>query len=158
MIPRGKTTDISMLSQPPINSVFSANGPKRAVFWVLWNAHFLMLTQKERCARRAECTQVTLFPHDCWFFEAKMRFRPVSGVPGKRPKATGRNYAAGPFMQEFWKTPLGGTTKISVASSPYPVFHVGGPKRALLALSWAPGGPGPIQNILCFDDDRPRAL
>ena len=27
----------------------------------------------------------------------------------------------------------------------YPVFHVGGPKRAILALFWAPGGPGPIR-------------
>merc|ERR1739840_9221 len=27
----------------------------------------------------------------------------------------------------------------------YPVFHVGGPKRAILALFWVPGGPGPIR-------------
>ena len=86
-------------------SFLGPRGPK-------WNIHFLHLTQKERCTGRAECIQVTLFPHDCWVFEAKMRLGPVSGVPGpksvlgnarKQPKATERNCATGPFMHESGK-------------------------------------------------------
>ena len=74
-----------------------------------WSVHFLMLTQKERCTGWATCTQVTLFPYEYWVFEEKMRFGPVSGLPGpkrvsgncrKWPKATGRNCVAGPFMHE----------------------------------------------------------
>ena len=58
------------------------------------------------------CTQVTLFPYNCWVRKEKTRFGPVSGVPGpkrvlgngqKRSKATGRNYAAGPFIHESGK-------------------------------------------------------
>ena len=89
----------------PFRPFFGPQGPK-------WNIHFLHLTQKERRAGRPECTQVTLFPYNCWVSAAKTRFGPVSGVPGpkrvlgngrNRPKATGRNYAAGPFMQESGK-------------------------------------------------------
>ena len=74
-----------------------------------WRIHFLHLTQKERCTGQAECTQGTLFPYKYWVFEEKMRFGPVSGLPGpkrvsgncrKWPKATGRNCVAGPFMHE----------------------------------------------------------
>ena len=44
------------------------------------------------------------------------------------------------------KTPRGKTTEISLASTlSIPFFCVGGPKRALLALFWAPGGQGPIR-------------
>ena len=77
-----------------------------------WNIHFLHLTQKEQRAGRAGCTQVTLFPYNCWVRKEKTRFGPVSGVPGpkrvlgngeKRSKATGRNYAAGPFIHESGK-------------------------------------------------------
>ena len=77
-----------------------------------WRIHFWHLTQKERRGGRPECTQVTLFPYNCWVSAAKTRFGPVSGVPGpkrvlgngrNRPKATGRNYAAGPFMHESGK-------------------------------------------------------
>ena len=77
-----------------------------------WRIHLLTLTQKERRGGRPECTQVTLFPSKCWVSAAKTRFGPVSGVPGpkrvlgngrNRPKATGRNYAAGPFMHESGK-------------------------------------------------------
>ena len=77
-----------------------------------WNIHFLHLTQKKQRAGRAGCTQVTLFPYNCWVRKEKTRFGPVSGVPGpkrvlgngeKRSKATGRNYAAGPFIHESGK-------------------------------------------------------
>ena len=72
-----------------------------------WKTHLLTLTQKERRGGRPECTQVTLFPYNCWVSAAKTRFGPVSGVRGpkrvlgngrKWPKATGRDCAAGPFM------------------------------------------------------------
>ena len=57
-----------------------------------WRFHFLHLTQKERRAGRAECTQVTLFPYNCWVCEAKTRFGPVSGVCGaKRVLQTAEN-------------------------------------------------------------------
>ena len=114
----------------------------------------MTLTQKERRGGRPECTQVTLFPYNYWVSAAKTRFGPVSGVPGpkrvlgngrNRPKATGRNYAAGrlcknPENSNGWnERNFGGFEPV------YPVFHVGGPKRAILALFWAPGGPGPIR-------------
>ena len=59
--------------------------------------HFWHLTQKERRADRARCTQATLFPYDCGGLRAKTRFEPVSGAHGpkrvsgngqKRPSAT----------------------------------------------------------------------
>ena len=44
------------------------------------------------------------------------------------------------------KNPNGSNDRNSVGFEPvYPVFCVGGPKRALLALFWAPGGQGPIR-------------
>ena len=44
------------------------------------------------------------------------------------------------------KNPNGSNDQNSVGFEPvYPVFCVGGPKRALLALFWAPGGRGPIR-------------
>ena len=63
-----------------------------------WDIHFWTLTQKERRAGRARCTQATLFPYDCGGLRAKTRFEPVSGAHGpkrvsgngqKRPSATG---------------------------------------------------------------------
>ena len=62
-----------------------------------WDIHFLTLTQKERRAGRARCTQATLFPYDCGGLRAKTPFGPVSGAHGpkrvsgngqKRPSAT----------------------------------------------------------------------
>ena len=81
------------------------SGPRRPK----WSVHFLHLTQKEQRAGRAGCTQVTLFPYNCWVRKDKTRFGPVSGVPGpkhvlgngrKWPKVTGRNCAAVLIMQE----------------------------------------------------------
>ena len=80
-------------------------GPK----WVL---HFLTLTQKERRAGRAGCTQATLFPYDCGVSSAKTPFGPVSGAHGpkrvtgngrKWPSATGRKAVAGPCMNQSEK-------------------------------------------------------
>ena len=107
-----------------------------------WKNHFWYLTQKERCCARARCTQVTLFPYDCWVFEAKTRFRPVWGSPDQNA---------------FWETAKGHWEKLRfrLCKSPenstgqncrnfggvaavYPVFHVGGPKGPF----WFFFGPG----------------
>ena len=77
-----------------------------------WENHFWDLTQKERRAGRAGCTQATLFPYDCGVSSAKTPFGPVSGAHGpkrvtgngrKRPSATGRKAVAGPFMNQSEK-------------------------------------------------------
>ena len=78
-------------------------------------------------------------------------------------------FRGSPGRNAFWETaeigrrPLGETTlrgrfcknpensngwnerNFGAVAAVYPVFHVGGPKRAILALFWAPGGPGPIR-------------
>ena len=78
-------------------------------------------------------------------------------------------FRGSPGRNVFWETaeigrrPLGETTlrgrfcknpensngwnerNFGAVAAVYPVFHVGGPKRAILALFWAPGGPGPIR-------------
>ena len=64
-----------------------------------WRFHFLTLTQKERRAGQAECTQVTLFLYNCWVSVAKTQFGPVSGVPVFWELT--KNYAAGPFIHEY---------------------------------------------------------
>merc|ERR1711894_380085 len=102
----GRSRQFDFYRCPPETGRFGRfsgpRGPK-------WSVHFWYLTQKERCTGQAECTQGTLFPYKYWVFEEKMRFGPVSGLPGpkrvsgncrKWPKATGRNCVAGPFMHE----------------------------------------------------------
>ena len=97
MIPRGKTTEISVPSQPlirffppvaqnrPLRPFLGPRGPK-------WRFHFWYLTQKEQRAGRAGCIQVTLFPYNCWVRKEKNAIRARFGGPraetrfGKRPK------------------------------------------------------------------------
>ena len=111
----------------------------------------MTLTQKERRGGRPECTQVTLFPYNCWVSAAKTRFGPVSGVPGpKRVLGNGRRplgettlrgrLCTSPENSNGWNE-----RNFGAVAAVYPVFHVGGPERAILALFWAPGGPGPIR-------------
>merc|ERR1712051_918547 len=73
-----KTAPQRSFSQWPKSGRFGRfsgpRGPK-------WKNLLLTLTQKERCCARARCTQVTLFPYNCWVSAAKTRFGPVSGVP-----------------------------------------------------------------------------
>jgi hypothetical protein len=116
-----------------------------------WKTHLLTLTQKERRGGRPECTQVTLFPYNYWVSAAKTRFGPVSGVPGpKRVLGNGRRPLGETTLRgRFCKNPENSNgwneRNFGAVAAVYPVFHVGGPKRAILALFWAPGGPGPIR-------------
>ena len=89
----GQTTEISVLSQAIIR--FFRPMARNGSFWLFfgpkWRFHFLMLAQKDRIAGRAKCTQVTLFPYNCWVYWAKTWFGPVWGVPGpKRVLGNGR--------------------------------------------------------------------
>ena len=89
MIPRGKTTEISVRSQPSIQFFPppARKGLFRPFLGPKWNTHFLHATQKERCTERAECTQVTLFPCEYWVFEERCDFGPFFKRArfGKRP-------------------------------------------------------------------------
>ena len=114
-----------------------------------WSVHFWHLTQKERRAGRPECTQVTLFPYNCWVSAAKTRFGPVSGVPGpkrvlgngrNRPKATGRNYAAGPFLQESGKLQWVERAKFRCRRSRLSRFSRGWPQKGHFGPFLGPGG------------------
>ena len=114
-----------------------------------WKNHFLHLTQKERCCARVRCTQVTLFPYNCWVSAAKTRFGPVSGVPGpkrvlgngqNRPKATGRNYAAGPFLQESGKLQWVERAKFRCRRSRLSRFSRGWPQKGHFGPFLGPGG------------------
>ena len=111
--------------------------------------HFCYLTQKERCAGRFVYTQVTLFPYNCWVSAAKTRFGPVSGVPGpkrvlgngrNRPKATGRNYAAGPFLQESGKLQWVERAKFRCRRSRLSRFSRGWPQKGHFGPFLGPGG------------------
>ena len=117
--------------------------------------HSLLVSHPEGAMhRRAECTQVTLFPYRYWVFEEKARFGPVSGLPGPNAfwetaengqRPLGETALPGRLCTNL-KNPKGSNDRNSVGFEPvYPVFCVGGPKRALLALFWAPGGQGPIR-------------
>ena len=94
-----------------------------------WNIHFFQFTQKERCAGRAECTQVTLFPYNCWVFEEKTRFGGSQAETRfeKRPKmAEGHWEKLGcqSVYARIRKTPLGGRTESSLALSPSVPFFL----------------------------------
>ena len=90
-IPRGKTTEISVRTQPSIrffplparNGSFRPFfGPQRAHM-----EHTLLVSHPEGAmSGQAECTQVTLFPYKYWVFEEKS---PVSGLP--EPKRVSGN-------------------------------------------------------------------
>ena len=79
---------------------------------------------------------------------------PFRGSPGRNPfretaengqRPLGETALPGRLCTNL-KNPKGSNDRNSVGFEPVcPVFHVGGPKRALLALFWAPGGQGPIQ-------------
>ena len=94
-------------------------------------------------------TQVTLFPYNCWVSAAKTRFGPVSGVPGpkrvlgngqNRPKATGRNYAAGPFLQESGKLQWVERAKFRCRRSRLSRFSRGWPQKGHFGPFLGPGG------------------
>ena len=114
-----------------------------------WNIHLVTLTQKERRAGRAECTQVTLFPYNCWVVGSKTRFGPVSGVPGpkrvlgngrNRPKATGRSSVAGPFIHESGKLQGVNRPKFRWLRARLSRFSRGWPQKGPFGPFSGPGG------------------
>ena len=76
-------------------------------------------------------------------YPAGARSAPAGPIGTKGPEGTfrpGPGPGTNPENSNGWnERNFGGFEPV------YPVFHVGGPKRAILALFWAPGGPGPIR-------------
>ena len=98
---------------------------------------------------RPECTQVTLFPYNCWVFVEKTRFGPVSGVPGpkrvlgngrNRPKATGRSSVAGPFLHESGKLHWIKEPKFCWLRACLSRFSRGWPQKGPFGPFFGPGG------------------
>ena len=141
-----------------VKSVFPADGPYRAVSAVFRapggrNGAFTSCTSPRRSDAPADpsAPRLPFFHIIVGSLQQKRDSGPFRGSPGR---------------SAFWETaeigrrPLGETTlRGRFCKNPensngwnernfggfepvYPVFHVGGPKRALF---WAPGGPGPIR-------------
>ena len=90
-----------------------------------------------------------LFPYNCLVFEGKTRFGPVWGVPWpklvlgngqKRPKATGRNYAAGPFIHESGKLQGVKRSKFRLLRARLSRFSRGWPQKGPFGPFLGPGG------------------
>ena len=116
-----------------------------------WENHFLHLTQKERRAGRAGCTQATLFPYDCGVSSAKTPFGPVSGAHGpkrvtgngrKRPSATGRKAVAGAFMNQSGKLQRVKRSKFRWLRARLSRFSRGWPQKGPFGPFLGPGGSG----------------
>ena len=69
-VPTGETTEPLVTSIRLFPSVFQ-NRPFFGPSGSKMENHFCTFTQKEQRAGWAGCTQVTLFPYDCWVFEEK---------------------------------------------------------------------------------------
>merc|ERR1712051_1132936 len=109
-IPRGRTSEISVPSQPSIR--FFPPVARIGPFCPFWGS-----------------------PGQNAFWEtAKIGRRPLGETTLR-----GR-FCKNPENSNGWNE-----RNFGAVAAVYPVFHVGGPKRAILALFWAPGGPGPIR-------------
>ena len=66
-------------------------------------------------------------------------------MPYRPPLPLGETTLRGRFCKNPENSNGWNERNFGAVAAVYPVFHVGGPKRAILALFWAPGGPGPIR-------------
>ena len=155
------SNDRNSVGFEPVYPVFCVDGPKRAVLAVFRapggpNGVFTSCTSPRRSDALGELSAPKLpFSHiDIGSLKKKCGLGPFRGSPGRTAfretaktgqRPLGETVLPGRLCTNL-KNPKGSNDQNSVGFEPvYPVFCVGGPKRALLALFWAPGGQGPIR-------------